>query len=120
MKVNRIARWVPLVCAILFACAMGTGCGLSPRPPAPEGTDDAEVSGEELAEECINNLRQIDAAKEQWALVHKKVTGDKIVKWDVDRYMEGGGPKCPAGGKYTYGKIGELPKCSVTGHVLED
>ena len=28
---------------------------------------------------CINNLRQIDAAKEQWALANKKVTGDAVV-----------------------------------------
>lgn len=120
MKATKIGRWVPILCAIIFACAVGAGCAPSPRPRAAEGTEEVELSEEELAEECINNLRQIDAAKEQWALVHKKVTGDKIVKSDVDSYMEGGGPKCPAGGKYTYGKIGDLPKCSVPGHVLED
>ncbi len=120
MKVNKIGRWAPILCAIIFACAVGTGCAPSPRPRAAEETEEAELSEEETAEECVNNLRQIDAAKEQWALANGKITGDTIFRSDVDSYIEGGGPKCPAGGKYTYGKIGELPKCSLPGHVLED
>ena len=33
---------------------------------------------------CINNLRQIDGAKEQWALENKKNQGDAVVVADVD------------------------------------
>jgi hypothetical protein len=68
---------------------------------------------------CINNLRQIDGAKEQWALEHKKEAGDLIVMSEVDEYFKGGHPKCPADGVYRYRKVGDTPLCSVKGHTLE-
>ena len=67
---------------------------------------------------CINNLRQIDGAKEQWALENKKVDGDSVVKSEVDGYIKGGEPKCPGSGSYTYGAIGAAPTCGSLGHVL--
>jgi hypothetical protein len=67
---------------------------------------------------CINNLRQIDAAKEMWALANRKVNGDAVVDAEVDQYLVGGGPRCPAGGTYTYGRIGEDPTCSLKDHRL--
>ncbi len=66
---------------------------------------------------CINNLRQIDAAKEQWALANKKVTGDAIVQAEVDAYIKKT-PACPASGTYTYGAVSTDPTCSVALHVL--
>lgn len=67
---------------------------------------------------CINNLRQIDGAKEQWALENKKKSGDEIVEADVNGYIKGGAPTCPAGGTYTYGIVDAKPTCGVTDHVL--
>ena len=67
---------------------------------------------------CINNLRQIDGAKEQWALETKKSDGDLIVPSEVDAYIKGGSPKCPAGGTYRYGKLGDNPACTIKGHSL--
>ena len=67
---------------------------------------------------CINNLRQLDAAKEQWALANKKVTGDTVTDSEVNAYIKGGAPDCPAAGTYTYGVVGTDPTCSVTGHAL--
>jgi prepilin-type N-terminal cleavage/methylation domain-containing protein len=67
---------------------------------------------------CINNLRQIDAAKEQWALANGKVNGDAIVQAEVDAYIKGGNPTCPASGTYTYGAVGADPTCSIALHVL--
>lgn len=68
---------------------------------------------------CINNLRQIDAAKEQWALANKKVQGDAIVQDDVNDYIKGDKtPTCPASGTYTYGAVGTDPTCTVALHVL--
>ena len=68
---------------------------------------------------CINNLRQIDAAKNQFALENKKTNGDLVTEADIKAYLPGGVlPKCPAGGKYTIGKVGENPTCSIDGHVL--
>lgn len=62
---------------------------------------------------CVNNLRQIEAAKEQWALENKKSTGDAIVTTEVDVYMKAA-PYCPAGGTYTYHIVGTDASCSVT------
>ena len=66
---------------------------------------------------CINNLRLIDAAKQQWAL-EKQQTNGAVVAWsDLVPYI-GRMPKCPNGGVYSVGKIGELPKCSIEGDTL--
>ena len=68
---------------------------------------------------CINNLRQVDAAKQQWALETNKTTGDTgPTSTQVGDYVHGGYPSCPASGTYTIGNIGTDPSCTVTGHVL--
>jgi DNA repair exonuclease SbcCD ATPase subunit len=71
---------------------------------------------------CMNNLRQIDAAKQQWALEkNKPVTAIPTVQ-DIAPYIKldanGNIPGCPSGGTYTLNAVGELPTCSVPGHVL--
>jgi hypothetical protein len=69
---------------------------------------------------CINNLRVIDGAKQQWGLEHYKTTNDPT--WDDLRpYFSRGGklPVCPHGGTYTIGRRNENPKCSYPGHTLE-
>ena len=71
---------------------------------------------------CINNLRQIDAAKQQWAL-EKSKTADAIpTVQDIAPYLKldasGNIPGCPSGGTYTLNAVGELPSCSIQGHVL--
>jgi prepilin-type N-terminal cleavage/methylation domain-containing protein len=71
------------------------------------------------ANACINNLRQIDAAKEQWALANNKVMWDAVVDTEVNEYIKGGArPICPADGTYTYGAVGTDPTCDVPGHAL--
>jgi hypothetical protein len=52
---------------------------------------------------CIRNLHMIDGAKEQWALENKRSAGDAVDETAVNRYIKGGGPRCPSGGTYTYG-----------------
>ncbi|MER3496710.1 MAG: prepilin-type cleavage/methylation domain-containing protein, partial [Armatimonadota bacterium] len=32
---------------------------------------------------CIANLKQVDSAKEQWAMENKKTTGDAVVQTDL-------------------------------------
>jgi prepilin-type N-terminal cleavage/methylation domain-containing protein len=66
---------------------------------------------------CINNLRQIEAAKEQWALETKQSTGSDPVTTAINAYMKAE-PTCPAGGTYEYRIIGTNAVCSTTGHVL--
>ena len=68
---------------------------------------------------CINNLRMIDGAMQQWALEEKKTESDKPTAENLLPYFrEGKLPTCPSGGRYTWGAIKEEPKCSVAGHVL--
>ena len=68
---------------------------------------------------CINNLRQIDGAKEQWALENRKSETSPIDQAQVDGYIKGNAtPICPANGLYEYNNIGESPTCSVAGHAL--
>lgn len=71
---------------------------------------------------CINNLRQIDAAKQQWALENNKPASAVPTVQDIAPYLkldaDGNIPGCPAGGTYTLNAVGELPSCSIPGHVL--
>ena len=68
---------------------------------------------------CINNLRQIDGAKSQWALENKKVDADDVTTTDVAPYLKGGAiPACPANGTYSVSKVSSDPACTVTGHTL--
>ena len=69
---------------------------------------------------CINNLRMIDAAKQQWALEHNKAadavpTPPEIAPYLPNRQM----PECPGGGRYTINAVGARPTCSIAGHVLQ-
>ena len=66
---------------------------------------------------CINNLRQIESGKEQWALAEKQSTGSAVVTTAVNTYMKAT-PVCPAGGTYTYNVVGTDAICTTTGHKL--
>jgi len=67
------------------------------------------------AKSCTANLRQIETAKEQWAMDTKQgasatptqdnLSPDYIKTWSV----------CPSGGEYTIGDMSTLPACSVGG-----
>ena len=80
------------------------------------------------ANACINNLRQIDAAAQQWALEKGKTTGSPInFPSDLTPYIkltaDGKIPSCPAGGIYTINRVGDIPTCSfgttvIPNHVL--
>jgi predicted RNase H-like nuclease (RuvC/YqgF family) len=71
------------------------------------------------ANACINNLRQLDAAKQQWALDKNKAATDVPTSQDLLPYLKDGiFPVCPDGGSYSLNAAGELPACSIQGHVL--
>lgn len=68
---------------------------------------------------CQSNLKQIDAAKEQWAMDARMNTGD-VPAWSdlVPSYMKRQ-PECPSGGTYTLNGVGTDPTCSTGGgHTL--
>jgi competence protein ComGC len=67
---------------------------------------------------CINQLRQIAAAKEQWALEQKKERGDTPTQVDLKTYLPKGLPTCLKGGTYTIGPVQENPTCTIPDHEL--
>jgi len=74
-----------------------------------------------LLNSCINNLRQLDGAKQQWALEAGKNPDSIPTPQDVLRYLPNNqAPVCPSGGVYTLNAVGHKPTCSVQGHVLPD
>ena len=68
------------------------------------------------ANACINNMRQIDGAINEWALENGKTNGTVVTPNDITNYIKlnryGKIPPCPSGGKYTYGKVGDTPQIS--------
>jgi hypothetical protein len=66
---------------------------------------------------CINNLRQIDGAKQQWALENRKDVNAVPAVKDIAAYLKEG-VKCPAGGTYTLNSVGVGPTCTTPGHAL--
>jgi prepilin-type N-terminal cleavage/methylation domain-containing protein len=80
------------------------------------------------ASACLNNLRQIDAAANQWALENHKKTNDPInYPTDLQPYIKLNSasliPGCPAGGTYSDPIVGATPACTLSttvtpNHVL--
>jgi len=68
---------------------------------------------------CINNLRQIDGAKQQWALEKNKAVDAMPTVKDLLPYLKGGVfPLCPDGGTYFINSVEAVPTCTVAGHAL--
>lgn len=70
---------------------------------------------------CINNLRLIDGAKQQWALENKKGSTDIPSMLQLKAYLARGSgdfPECPSGGFYTVRAVSTAPTCTIEGHVL--
>ena len=67
---------------------------------------------------CINNLRQMDGGKDQWAIENNKVDSDTVTLADIADYIKGGTPDCPAAGTYSVNTVADDPTCSITGHEL--
>ncbi len=71
--------------------------------------------------QCINNLRQLDGAKQTWALEMKKSPNDVPTWQDVMPYLgppNSPAPTCPAGGIYQLNDMNKPPTCSFPGHQL--
>ncbi len=74
---------------------------------------------------CVANLKQIEAAKEQWCMDNKQATSATPADTDLygsTAYVKNT-PGCPSGGTYTIGDMATRPVCSIgTGstpsHVL--
>lgn len=70
---------------------------------------------------CINNLREIDAVKEQWALENKKDADAVPTAAELDAVSKNqkmSEMKCLKGGTYSINSVGQLPTCSTPTHEL--
>lgn len=75
---------------------------------------------------CINNLRQIDGAKQQWALENNQKTSVTPTSTNLKSYLGRGAtggtfPTCPTGAStYNINAISTAPTCPNTalGHAL--
>jgi prepilin-type N-terminal cleavage/methylation domain-containing protein len=69
---------------------------------------------------CIENLTQIESAKQIWSVQNGKKEGDAVTEGDIIgplsyiRIM----PACPGGGRYDLTTVGENAKCDQPGHSL--
>ena len=75
---------------------------------------------------CINNLRQIDGAKQQWALEERAGPTDPVDEAELVTYLGRPGattlPVCPVNDSvYTVGALNVPPACTsgVAAHVLD-
>jgi type II secretory pathway pseudopilin PulG len=81
---------------------------------------------------CINNLRQINSAVQQWAMENGQAAGapPPSMATDLTPYIQLNAnssiPACPAGGTYTINNISDVPQvvCSLSSlptdpHVLQ-
>ena len=67
---------------------------------------------------CVNNLRQVDGAKSEFALEQGLATGDTIPGGitDLMPYLARTEPACPVGKTpYTLNAVGETPECVTPG-----
>jgi hypothetical protein len=97
-----------------LACLLSVGLNLVAWPNV------VRVHPHSYRNACINNLRQIDGAKEQWAFENKKTQTDAPT-WDdlvgTDKYIKVQ-PMCPQNGTFTIGNMATKPRCSNTDHTL--
>lgn len=79
----------------------------------------AATPEQQAAALCLNHLRQMDAAKQQWALEYKKTEQATPTAQDITPYLKDSlWPICPSGGKYTLGAVNVVPTCSIASHAL--
>lgn len=75
------------------------------------------------ANSCMRNLRLLDSAKLQLEWQNTLPVGAIVEPEQLEPFLrcgtkEGVFPKCPAGGTYELHPTGQLPTCSMKGHVL--
>lgn len=68
---------------------------------------------------CINNMRLIEAAKDQYAIEANLASGDAVSGDIINGYMKGGNYEtCPSGGSYTLNNVDNAVTCNITDHAL--
>jgi hypothetical protein len=69
---------------------------------------------------CMNNLRLINAAKDQWAAANQKPRGALLIATDLLPFLPNNTMlSCPAGGIYTLNPVGQPALCNIPGHAAQ-
>ena len=97
--------------------AQQTAQALAAQQQAYAARFGTQATPEQQVNACINNLRQIDGAKQQWALENRKDVSAVPAWKEIGIYLKEG-VKCPAGGTYTLNSVGAVPTCTIPGHAL--
>ena len=74
---------------------------------------------------CIQNMKQLDAAIDQWALENNIAGGTEPTDAIYDYVKNTERPSCPSGGEYVFSPVGTSPQvtCSLgasEGHTLPE
>jgi hypothetical protein len=75
------------------------------------------VRGVTASQPCWNQLAQLEAANDQWAIENGATSGIPVTAKDISPYLKTG-PMCHvANAEYIIGKIGAEPRCKVHGTI---
>ena len=75
---------------------------------------------EARANSCVANLKQLEGAKERWAMSEGIATTVEATTGAlVPNYLKIA-PNCPSGGTYTFGTINTVPTCSIGTNETDD
>jgi hypothetical protein len=78
-----------------------------------------QAQADKARTDCINNLRQLDGATQQWALENKQPADAAVTMQHILPYLKNStAPVCPSGGTYTVNNVSLPPTCSIPGHAL--
>jgi hypothetical protein len=78
------------------------------------------AEGVQQALVCINQLRRIEGAKQQWALENRQPATITPAAEQIAPYLHSDVPSCPTGGAYLLNSIAESPTCNQPGHTLAE
>ncbi len=100
---NLTTRTAPLIVGLLSASL--SGCAHGPQDRSAHDS-------------CHGNLKAMQAAKTEWARENNKRNTD--IPSDPDLFGSARfilqKPQCPAGGRYTLGKVSDQVTCSIPEH----
>jgi len=106
---RRLILAIPVALAFLLLAAIAIPSAIPARRAAQRNA-------------CIHHLGKIRDAKIQWAGGNNKLAGDVPAEDDLyGANVTNGILRCPRGGNYTIGALGQNPTCSLSGkgHRLE-
>jgi hypothetical protein len=98
---------------LIFASCMGANTAKS---------DEKDENPPQEEVRCALTADDISMAKEMWVLVRMKKPGDEVIMDEAVTYWKqrlGNATRsCSTNGEYSWGKVGENPKCSIHGDIL--